>query len=239
MGMPITIEIVGETSGEPFEAAYSYFHAVDERYSPYRADSELSRINNGLPKNKWSTEMKHIFALCEQTKQQTAGYFDSIHEGTWDPSGLVKGWAINQAATVLRQLGKRDFYIEAGGDIQVNGQAAGGEQWRVGIRSPFDRDEIIKVISIADEGVATSGTAVRGQHIYNPHAPGQPLHDVVSLTVIGPTIYDADRFATAAFAMGRKGIAFIEQLSGFEGYMVDAHKVATMTSGFERYVHAA
>jgi len=49
-------------------------------------------------------------------------------------------------------------------------------------------------------------------------------------------VFEADRFATAAFAMGRKGIQFIEELPGFEGYMIDAQARATYTSGFERYV---
>jgi thiamine biosynthesis lipoprotein len=54
--------------------------------------------------------------------------------------------------------------------------------------------------------------------------------------VIGPNIYEADRFATAAFAMESAGILFIEELEGFEGYMIDQHGLATYTSGFERYV---
>ncbi len=58
----------------------------------------------------------------------------------------------------------------------------------------------------------------------------------MSLTVIGPNIYDADRFATAAFAMGRDGIYFIENLEGFEGYMIDKNGMATFTTGFEGYV---
>jgi thiamine biosynthesis lipoprotein len=77
---------------------------------------------------------------------------------------------------------------------------------------------------------------VRGQHIYNPHQSHTPIRDIVSLTVIGPDIYEADRFATAAFAMGRQGIQFIEHLQGFEGYLIDAQARATFTSGFERYV---
>jgi thiamine biosynthesis lipoprotein ApbE len=46
----------------------------------------------------------------------------------------------------------------------------------------------------------------------------------------------ADRFATAAFAMGKRGIYFIEQLPGFEGYVINASARATFTTGFERYV---
>jgi thiamine biosynthesis lipoprotein len=56
------------------------------------------------------------------------------------------------------------------------------------------------------------------------------------MTVVGPNIYDADRFATAAFAMGRAGIYFIEQLAYFEGYMIDDHGIATFTSGFSQYL---
>ena len=111
-----------------------------------------------------------------------------------------------------------------------------GQDWRVGIRNPFNMDEIVKVLSATECGVATSGTYVRGQHIYNPKDEGQLVLDILSLTVIGPDIYEADRFATAAFVMGKAGIAFIESLEGFEGYMIDKDKRATYTSGFERYV---
>ena len=67
----------------------------------------------------------------------------------------------------------------------------------------------MKVLYPKGAGVATSGTYFQGQHIYNPHSPAQKLHEIVSLTVIGPDILEADRYATAAFAMGRKGIIFI------------------------------
>ena len=57
-----------------------------------------------------------------------------------------------------------------------------------------------------------------------------------SLTVIGPNVYEADRFATAAFAMGRDGIVFIDGIPGLEGYMITDEKTATMTRGFSEYV---
>jgi thiamine biosynthesis lipoprotein len=84
--------------------------------------------------------------------------------------------------------------------------------------------------------VATSGTYLRGAHIYNPHAPDAPAGDIVSLTVIGPNILEADRFATAAFAMGEGGIDFIERVDGLEGYQIDSEGMARMTSGLERYL---
>jgi len=238
MGMPITVEIVDREDTELLAGTFKFFQDVDNRYSTYKADSEISRINNGLPKAEWSTEMRRVLRLCDDTREATGGYFDIEHNGRLDPSGLVKGWAIWEAAKRLRKHSVRGFYIDAGGDIQVYGNNAKRQPWTVGIRNPFNRDEIIKVLRIQNKGVATSGTYIRGQHIYNPHQPNASLTDVQSLTVVGRNIYEADRFATAAFAMGKDGVSFIERTDGLEGYMVDDNGIATFTSGFQEYVYA-
>jgi len=237
MGMPICVEIIGMSAPKKlFSSVYDFFSKVDARYSTYKPDSEISQINRGLPKAQWSKQMKSVLAQCNQTKRASGGYFDITHNGQLDPSGLVKGWAIDKAADLLRSRGVKNFYIDAGGDIQVSGQNVDNQPWQVGIKNPFNQTEIIKTVAVTQEGVATSGSYIRGQHIYNPLAPDRPIQELVSLTVIGPNIYEADRFATAAYAMGKKGIRFIEKLKGFEGYMVAHDKTATLTSGFERYV---
>ena len=91
----------------------------------------------------------------------------------------------------------------------------------------------VKIVYLSGQGIATSGTYARGQHIINPLEPNVPITEIVSLTVIGPNVYEADRFATAAFAMGKSGIEFIENLEGFEGYMIDSQGIATYTNGFD------
>ncbi len=237
MGMPITVEILDASATEAdIERVFAYFLSIDETFSTYKEESEISKINRGeLAEEEYSDVVKTILALSEQTRQETQGYFDIEHDGLIDPSGIVKGWAISQAAQMLKESGFGNFYIDAGGDIQVAG-TNNGHPWRIGIRNPFNRTENVKVLSITNKGVATSGTAIRGQHIYNPYQPEKPIQDSVSLTVIGPNIYEADRFATAAFAMGKRGIYFIEQLAGFEGYIIDSSARATYTSGFERFV---
>lgn len=239
MGMPITVEILDLSATEADIArVFAYFRSIDDTFSTYKAESEISKINRGeLTEEMYSEPMKTILALSEQTRLETQGYFDIQSKTIIDPSGIVKGWAIFQAAQMLKEAGFVNFYIDAGGDIQVAG-TKNGNPWRVGIRNPFNRNENVKVLAITDRGVATSGTAIRGQHIYNPHHPERPVPDIVSLTVIGPDVYEADRFATAAFAMGKKGIYFIEKLAGFEGYLIDSSARATYTSGFERYVLA-
>lgn len=236
MGMPITVEILdSKVSSKIFDTVWDYFKYVDGKYSTYKNNSEISKINDGLSKSRWSLEMKKVLKLCEETKAQTNGYFDIANGGRLDPSGLVKGWAIYNIAMMLTSKGFKNFYIDAGGDIQPRGLNSNKKPWRVGIRNPFNREEVVKVITIGNRGVATSGTYVRGQHVYNPHKPGELINDVASISVIGPNIYEADRLATAAFAMGKKGIDFIESLKGFEAYMVCSDKQATLTSGFKKY----
>lgn len=236
MGMPITVEIVGEDSQEVFNKIFDYFTQVDEKFSTYKRTSEISKLNHKeIEPDEYSDELKEILYLSKQTKFETEGYFDIQQEEKIDPSGLVKGWAINNAAQILKDDGYKNFYIEAGGDIEVSGAPQGHKYWRTGIRNPFKPKEIVKVLKISNLGVATSGTYERGKHIYNPITHSYTT-DIASLTVIGPNIYEADRFATAAFARGKSGIDFIEKQKDLEGYMIDNNGIATMTSGFENYV---
>lgn len=236
MGMPITVELVDRSASKAdLKKIFDYFKYVDGKFSTYKKTSEISQFNQGqITQTDFSPDMKTIFELAQQTKDQTQGFFDINYQGKYDPSGIVKGWAIYQAAQILKKSGLKNFYIEAGGDIQTGGHNSQGQNWQVGIRNPFNQSEIVKVLALSGGGVATSGTYIRGQHIYNPHT-GQQLTEVVSLTVVGPNIYEADRFATAAFAMGKPGIGFIERLKGLEGYMIDQDGVATLTSGFSKY----
>jgi thiamine biosynthesis lipoprotein len=238
MGMPVTVEVVDPGAGAALmDAVFAYFTSIDERFSTYKELSEISLLNrNELALEDASADMKTVLTLAEQVRQKTNGYFDIRRPDGRDPSGLVKGWAIFNAAELIRQAGFENYYVDAGGDIQAAGLNSRGHAWRVGIRNPFNLDQIVKVIGISNCGVATSGTYIRGQHIYNPFRPGEALTDVVSLTVIGPDIYNADCYATAAFAMGRAGVKFVASLNGYEAYMIDRDRQATFTSGFARYV---
>ncbi len=237
MGMPITVEIVDKASTKSdLNSIFEYFDYIDQKFSTYKKTSEITQINNGKIKiDTYSDDMKTVFNLSEKTKQETHGYFDIYRGGKVDPSGVVKGWAIGNAAAMLQKKGFKNYYVDAGGDVQVSGRNAKGNIWTVGIRNPFNQDEIVKVIKLNNAAIATSGTYIRGQHVYNPK-DSKPLVDIVSLTVVGPNIYDADRFTTAAFAMGKNGINFIENLASFEGYQIDKNGLATYTSGFEKYV---
>lgn len=241
MGMPITVEIVdASVTAEAFDEVYAYFKYVDETFSPFKATSEVSRVNRGeLALADTCADMQYVLGLAELTKQETDGFFDIWHEGQFNPSGIVKGWAIDEAASLLYINGFRNFYVDAGGDVQVYGHNGRGQPWSVGICNPFNLEQIVKTVTLDDRGIATSGSYMRGAHIYNPRCAADKLDEIVSLTVIGPDVLEADRFATAAFAMGRMGIYFIQSHPALEGYMIDRTGQATMTTHFLDYVRVA
>lgn len=236
--MTIIVEVVDtKVLEQDLDDIFDYFTYIDQKFSTYKENSEISQINQGkLAKKNWSHEMKLIFKLSENTKKETAGYFNIYFNHKYDPSGIVKGWAIHKASKLLEKKGFHNFYVSAGGDIQVKGVNNRGKSWQIGLKNPFDTKALVKVLQLTDKGFATSGVYIRGQHIYNPHLPGKKIDKIISLSVIGPNIYEADRFATAAFAMDEKGIEFIEQLSGYEGYMINRDGIATYTSGFNNYL---
>jgi FAD:protein FMN transferase len=251
MGMPITVAIPDRermddhapgrafaTVEQAADAVFGYFRKVDERFSPYKPESETSRIGRGavLP-SELSPEMQEVLRLSEETRRMTNGYFDVWFKGRFDPSGLVKGWAISKAAEILDADGLVSFSIEAGGDIETRGANDDGLPWVVGIRNPFDPSTIIRSVRLGSRGIATSGTYIRGEHIYNPRT-GKKANEIASLTVIGPNAYEADRFATAAFVMGQAGVEYVGGLSELDAYMVDWSGTATFTPGFARYIES-
>ena len=238
MGMPVTIDVVDRNvTNEDISEIFSYLYYIDEKFSTYKKNSEISRINRGELKVKdYSSDMKKILELCKITKKETNGYFDININGVIDPSGIVKGYAINEAYKILKNKGYNNFYVEIAGDIEISGKN-NNKNWKVGIQNPYNPKEIIKIVALTNKGIATSGNYIRGAHIYNPKNK-KPAQEIASITVIGPNVYDADRFATAAFAMGEKGIEFISFLKGFEGYMIKKDKTAVFTKGFEKHVES-
>jgi thiamine biosynthesis lipoprotein len=109
MGMPITIEMIdSEATEQHVEKIYDYFSAIDAQFSTYKADSEIAQLNAGkLKASEMSMEMKEVFRIAEETRKESNGFFDIHHNGKIDPSGIVKGWAIGNAAKMLQEEGSR------------------------------------------------------------------------------------------------------------------------------------
>lgn len=238
MDMPITVEVVGsDVPQSTLDDVFAYFERVEDKFSTFREDSQISLFNQGkLALEQLDEEVVEVLDLCQQTSADTFGYFDIFIHGRIDPAGLVKGWAIRNAAEILAKNGLQNYFVSAGGDIQVAGKNIQNNCWTVGIQDPLDKGKIIKKVKLTTEGIATSGTYQRGQHIVNPHQPEKKLTDTLSLTVIGPDIYEADRFATAAFAMGSKCLDFISSRPELAAFTVDHLGKTHQTDNFNQYV---
>jgi FAD:protein FMN transferase len=242
MGTAIGIDVrdAGVTAGA-LEDAFEYLRAVDRRFSPYKPDSEVSRLGRGeLAEEACSHDLREVLELCETVRRDSNGYFDirgHRPDRTPDPTGLVKGWALDGAGGILRAAGARNFCVNGGGDIVAAGEAAPGKPWRVGIRHPLEADKLATVLAVRDACVATSGAYERGEHVRDPFS-GRAPSGLLSVTIVGPALAFADAYATAAFAMGPAGLGWILGLPGYEGCLIAAdpdgsNARLSWTPGFE------
>jgi FAD:protein FMN transferase len=231
MGMPVTIDV--RDGDGAIDEAFAELRRIDAIFSPFAPDSAVSRINDGrLRIEDADPEVTEVLAGCDGYEAATDGFFSAWRGAVLDPSGYVKGWAIARACAILDAHGHRSYFVDAGGDVRTRGESGDGEPWRIGIRHPVERGSVVRVVLGRDLAVATSGTYEKGSHIYDPHT-GAPADELVSLTVVGPSIVEADVQATAAFAMGWDAIEYLERLPGYEAYAIGPDLRAAWTSGFD------
>ncbi len=244
MGTAIGIDVLLPTPARPaIDEVVRWFHHVDDTFSTYKETSEISRFGRGeLSIADLSVETEDVLLRCLDLSEATGGAFDAFAvpapNGTrLDPSGYVKGWAVERAAALLEGAGARDLCINAGGDVVLRGCARGGRPWRVGIRHPCQPDKVATVITaVGPLAIATSATYERGAHIVDP-ASGQPTTTLVSATVIGPDLGYADAYATALFVMGIDGLDWIEAQPGYEAYVITHEDTTHWTTKFPHPSH--
>jgi thiamine biosynthesis lipoprotein len=234
MGTAIGIDLRdARVPGEAVDDAFASLRAADALFSTYRPDSGVSRLGRGeLTLAACSLELRQVLALAEQLRFDSHGHFDvrgHRADGGLDPSGVVKGWAVEAAAWILDAAGARNYAINAGGDVLVRGEPEPGQPWRIGIRHPLRADAVARVLELRTGAVATSGAYERGEHIINPLTAEAP-RDWLSLTVVGPSLTLADAYATAAFAMGSAGLAWVSAHPGYQAYGMSADEVRWIES---------
>ncbi|MER5791537.1 FAD:protein FMN transferase [Streptomyces sp. NPDC001980] len=229
MGFPVSLRTDGEGDfEEAADAVFAWLRAVDERFSPFRPDSEVSRLDRGeITASEVSPDLAEVLALCEEYRLATGGAFDVRLPGRGlDPCAVVKGWSVQRAADLLSAAGARRFVLNAGGDV-----VAAGGPWRVGVRHPEHADRLCTVLELTDGAVATSARYERGDHIIDGRT-GRPATGLLSLTVVAPSLTEADSVATAAFAMGAEGVGWAAARPGCEVFAVDAGRQVLRTAGF-------
>ena len=234
MGMPIAIELAdgGEVDVEP---AFAWLRDVDATFSTHREDSEINRLDRGeLDLADCRPEVDQVLTRCLALERATRGYFSVRAAGRLDPSGFVKGWAVDGAARRLEAAGAQRFYVNAGGDVVARGRPEPARRWRVGVRHPEELERVSAVLEVEDLAVATSGEYERGAHIVDPHT-GAPPAGLLSVTIVGPDLATADAYATAAFAMGAGGPAWTASLDGYDAMCITSDRRVLSTPGFARH----
>ncbi|WP_330351571.1 FAD:protein FMN transferase [Streptomyces sp. NBC_00582] len=243
MGTVFSFDVRG---GEPravraaLDEAVASLHRVNEVFSTYREDSQVSRMARGeLSVGECDPEVAEVLDLGAEAERVSDGWFSMRYEGRLDPTGIVKGWATERAARLIsRVAGVSGVSVNGGGDVQLLGVPGPERPWRVGVSDPLRPGGLAAVVSAAgaDElAVATSGTAERGAHIVDPRTARSAVTDLVAVTVVAPRLTWADCWATAAFAMGsREALAWLESLPDVEALLITAGDEVRCTGGLAR-----
>ncbi|MEY9931600.1 thiamine biosynthesis lipoprotein [Catenulispora sp. GP43] len=212
-------------------AAFAHLHHVDRVFSPFRPDSPISRIRDGLMPvaavagHPHGAEIREVLDLCERLKRASGGAFDAWAVGDpprFDPCGAVKGWAAEHACALAAAQGLSRHILNAGGDVRLRG-GRDPAPWRVGITDPHRPGTLLTVLHLREGAVATSGGAERGDHVFDPRT-ARPATELAQVTVTGPDLTLADGYATAALAVagdsgGRASVqAWLTTLADSTGY---------------------
>ena len=229
-----TVVVIEATSSVLDEVALSaavdeveqFFYLVDQDFSTYKENSQVSRIRRGELKIEDASEyVRQVWALCEFSREITMGAFDPWKaEGGFDPSGLVKGWAAEVGAQMLVEAGVENVLINASGDIVLRGGKPDGGAWNIGIASPDDVEKYVKFFDVTDGSVATSGDYEKGAHIVDPHT-GLIAIGARSATVIGPDGAICDALATAMMVDGVDAQKWIgrAELADYSFWTINRH----------------
>ncbi|MFJ5839464.1 FAD:protein FMN transferase [Streptomyces shenzhenensis] len=239
MGTVFSFDVRG---GEPgavraaLDEAVAGLHRVDEVFSTYREDSQVSRLARGeLTVADCDPEVAEVLELAAEAERSSDGWFSTRYRGRLDPTGIVKGWAAERAARRFAAAGVSGVSVNGGGDVQMFGVPEPHRPWRVGVADPLRPGGLAAVVSAAGVdrlAVATSGTAERGAHIVDPRTGRTAVTDLVAVTVIAPRLTWADCWATAAFAMGsRAGLRWLESLPDVEALLITAGDEVRCTEG--------
>lgn len=241
-GMPISIDIrdaSGDVGRAVVEEVVEWFRVVDATWSTYREDSVITRFARGLiPVEALNDEIHAVLDRCEALTIDTNGAFD-IHvpapNGTvLEPSGFIKGWAVERAAEIVRTHKCASFCLNAGGDIAIGGNPQPGTKWRVGIRHPHDPGLVADVLELEGTwALATSAVYERGQHIIDPRT-GRAADEILSVTVLGHDLSIVDAHATALFVLGLDGLDWILEHDG-EAMMITKDGRCLATPGYDRH----
>lgn len=209
---------------------------LEERFSSYRAESELSRFAAGEV-DQPSGQLRRALAACQWLSDVSGGVFTTTTTHTYDLAGYVKGWVIQQAVEALAEAGFENLALGVGGDWQVHGSGPQFRPWRFGVVDPSNTARV-RAVAVVAGALATSGTYERGEHLTRASGTASGV-STASFTVAGPKLEWADAFATIGYLKGEEGLAWVAQFPGYSGAIIrvdgsmvadDAFPLATGTA---------
>lgn len=142
MGTVFSFDVRGGDPGAvraALEKAIAGLHRVNEVFSTYRDDSQVSRLARGeLTVEECDPEVAEVLGLGAEAERVSDGWFSVHYEGRLDPTGIVKGWAAERAARQLAATpGVSGVSMNGGGDVQLLGTPEPHRPWRVGVADPL------------------------------------------------------------------------------------------------------
>ena len=188
-------------------------------------------------------EIEEALDLVDYTSVRILGDRIEIGEGQQITlGGFAKGYGVDMAIAALESAGIENAIVEAGGDLRVLGSRSDAESWRIAIRNPRDSSEFLTRLAVPNRAVVTSGDYERYydaqreyHHIIDP-TTGRSAAELISVTLIAETAFEADALSTAVFVLGPiDGLAFVEALDGVEALFITRSRRLIRSSGFERY----
>jgi len=156
--------------------------------------------------------------------------------------GIAKGYIVDRAVAVLRELGAERVLVNAGGDMASAGENLEGDAWRIGLQDPRVADGSLGVLRLQGESLATSGDYIQYltpdmslHHIIDPRTGSSPEH-TSGVSVVAPTAMAADALSTAALVLGPvEGMDLLDGLDGVEGMIVTKDQIVHRSKGLSRY----
>ena len=165
-----------------------------------------------------------------------------------DLGGIAKGFAVDEALSLIKSKGITIACVNGGGDVAVGDSPPGKTGWTIGIAAVSDKLSDRKLI-LSNRAVATSGDlfqfvefdGVRYSHIVDPRT-GYGLTNSAAVTVVAPTCAMADGLASAISVLGTvQGVALASKLRDVEAMCSELKDTRSgeiqtnTTEGFSRF----
>jgi len=131
-----------------------------------------------------------------------------------DSGGIGKGYAVDRAVQVLREVGIEAALVSAGGStLYALGSRPGRPGWRIAIKNPADWQRPLALVDLCGSSLSTSGISERSvqagsrrySHIFDPRT-GEPVERMCQVTVIAPRAAESDALTKAAFILPRDSV---------------------------------